>query len=87
MLPKHTPFVVLVAAARFEIRDDDPFYRDFRVAMLNKLRANNIDYIDTFDQFKLAGFEATHFKHDGHWVPLGHEIAGKLLSSWFKGKF
>ena len=87
MLPKDTPFVVLVAAARFEIRDDDPFYRAFRVAMLKKLRANNIDYIDTFDQFKLAGFEATHFKHDGHWVPLGHKIAGKLLSSWFKGKF
>jgi len=87
MLPLDVPLVVLIAAARFEIRDDDQFYRRLRLSIQAKLKIAGIEYIDTFAQFKSVGFEATHFQHDGHWVPLGHEIAGKLLAKWFKNKF
>ena len=87
MLPLDVPFVVLVAASRFEIRDNDQFYRRLRLCFLGNLKEAGIDYVDTFSQFRSVGFEATHFKHDGHWVPLGHEIAGRLLAKWFKNRF
>jgi hypothetical protein len=87
MLPPEVPFVVLVAASRFEIRTDDPFYRKLRLAILAKLEKRGIPYIDTLVPLKEAGFDATHFAHDGHWGPLGHDIAGKVLARWFESNF
>ena len=87
MMPTDAPFVVLVAASRFEIRNDDPFYRKLRLAILDELEKREIPYVDTIAPLKKAGFEATHFAHDGHWGVLGHDIAGKVLAKWFDNKF
>jgi hypothetical protein len=87
MLPMDVPFVVLVAASRFEIRDDDSFYRKLRLSIISKLETSEIPYVDTLVPFKKVGFESTHFKHDGHWEPLGHDIAGKALAKWFNSNF
>ena len=76
------PFAVLIAPARFEIRDGDPLYRDFRIEIAKLLVARGIDVIDPFPGFKKAGFQPTHFAHDGHWSVLGHEIAGKAAAKW-----
>jgi len=84
MLPPDVPFVVLVAASRFEIRDDDPYYRKLRLAILANLDKRGISYVDTLVPFKEAGFESTHYAHDGHWSSLGHKIAATALSNWFK---
>jgi hypothetical protein len=83
MLPPDVPFVVLVAASRFEIRDDDPFFRKLRLAILAKLDKREIPYIDTLVPLKEGGFKSTHFAHDGHWGVQGHDIAGKALAKWF----
>ncbi len=87
MLSMDVPFVVLVAASRFEIRDDDSFYRKLRLSILSKLETKGIPYVDTLVPFKEVGFESTHFMHDGHWEPLGHDIAGKALAKWFNSNF
>ena len=87
MLPLDLPFVVLVAASRFEIRNDDPFYRKLRLAILSELDKRGIPFIDTLVPLKEAGFEATHFAHDVHWGPLGHDIVGKVLAKWFGSNF
>ncbi len=84
MLPPAVPMAVLIAPARFEIRDDHPFYRDLRLSMVDALNRRGIQVIDPIAQFKEAGFAPTHFSHDGHWSPLGHEIAGKAAAKWVK---
>ena len=84
MYPPDVPLVTLIAPARFEIRDDDPFYHNLRISVLTELKKYGIPYLDIFAPLKKAGFSPTHFAHDGHWSPLGHDIAGKALSKWFK---
>lgn len=86
MLPPDLPFVVLVAPARFEILHDDPFYRQLRLALLDALKNLNIQVVDPLNALKEAGFEPTHFKHDGHWSPLGHEIAAREIARWAEGR-
>lgn len=82
MLPPSAPFAVLLAPARFEIRDDDPFFREFRIATAEALRARGIAVIDPVRRFRDAGFAATHFRHDGHWTPLGHRLAAEEAVLW-----
>lgn len=84
MLPAETPFLVLIAANRFEIRDNTPLYRDIRLAVKKELRARNIAIVDPFDAFRAAGFAPTHFKHDGHWSAQGHLIAGEAAAKGLK---
>lgn len=84
MLPAATPFAVLIAPARWEIRDRDALHRRLRVAVASALAARGIAAIDPFDAFAAAGFGPTHFAHDGHWSPLGHEIAGKAVAAWLR---
>lgn len=76
------PFAVLVIPSRFEIRDDDPYFRRVRQAIVEALKERRIDVVDPLAAFRSAGFAATHFKHDGHWSALGHEIAAKEAASW-----
>ena len=83
-LPKDTPCAVLVMPARFEIAYDDKPYRDARLAINNALSERGINVIDPFDAFKAAGFKATHFVHDGHWSPLGHQIAAEAVAQWLR---
>jgi hypothetical protein len=82
MLPKDVPMAVLIAPSRFELRDDDALYRHLRVALGKALAEKSIPVIDPIEPFKAAGFEPTHFIHDGHWSPLGHKIAGALAAQW-----
>ena len=83
-LPDGTPFAVLIAPARFEIRDGDPFFRKLRQEMVFALAKRNIPALDPFDEFLSAGFGPSHFAHDGHWSPLGHEIAGRIAAEWLR---
>jgi len=83
-LPAGTPYAVLIVPARFEIADGDPPYRDARVTLAKELQARGIGVIDPFDAFRAAGFEPTHFIHDGHWSPLGHRIAGEAAAEWLR---
>jgi hypothetical protein len=81
-LPPDTPFAVLLAPSRFEIKNDDPFFTTLRQTMVSGLRARGIAVIDPVSSFKKAGFEPTHFAHDGHWTALGHRIAGDAAAKW-----
>ena len=87
MLPSNIPFSVLLAPARFEIRDGDHLYRSLRLETAAALAAKGIDVIDPFPDFRNAGFAPTHFAHDGHWSPLGHKIAGENAANWLAGVF
>lgn len=78
------PFAVLVAPARFEIRDDQPFYRKLRLEMIAELNRAGLNSIDPLQSFKTAGFRKTHFIHDGHWSPLGHEVAAQAVARWLR---
>ena len=80
------PLAVLITPARFEIRDNHLFYSELRERTILELANNNIAVIDPIADFKTAGFKQTHFKHDGHWSPLGHEIAGKAVAQWLTGQ-
>lgn len=80
MLPAETPFLVLIVANRFEIRDNTAINRDIRLAVTNDLRRRGIATVDPFEAFRTAGFAPTHFKHDGHWSALGHRIAGEAVA-------
>jgi lysophospholipase L1-like esterase len=84
MLPPGTPFAVMVAPTRFEIRNDDPFSRTLRQIMNAALAGQGIPAIDPFDAFKAAGFGPSHFAHDGHWSSLGHRIAGRAVAEWLQ---
>ena len=78
----NVPFAVLVAPARFEIRDDQLFYKTLRQKMVQALLDVKINVIDPISRFKKAGFKPTHFAHDGHWTPLGHKVAGTVIAEW-----
>ena len=82
MLPNDTPFAVLIAPARFEIRDGDAFYRRLRRRMTAVLASRGIAVIDPYDRLVAAGFGPTHFAHDGHWSALGHRLAGEAAALW-----
>ena len=78
------PFAVLISPGRFEIRDNDPFYRKLRERMADALAGRGIAAIDPFGNFRKEGFQHTHFAHDGHWSPRGHEIAGRATADWLR---
>lgn len=80
MLPEKTPFSVLIAPGRFEILNDDKFYKRLRLAVRSELKKQNISFIDPIDRFKEAGYENIHFAHDGHWSALGHQIAAEEIA-------
>jgi hypothetical protein len=84
MLPAGTPFAVLIVPARFDIRDGDPAFADLRTKVVAALARRGIEIIDPYQGFRAAGFAATHFAHDGHWSPRGHEIAAKYLAAWVR---
>ena len=86
MLPQGTPFGVLVAPARFEIKHGDAFYRRLRLRTNAALTSRGIAVIDPFDRFMAAGFAPTHFAHDGHWSALGHRLAGEEAALWLKAR-
>ncbi len=86
MLPEGTPFAVLVAPARFELKDGDAFYRRLRLRTNAALRSHGIAVIDPFERFVAAGFGPTHFAHDGHWSALGHKLAGEEVAVWLKAR-
>ena len=84
MAPRDIPFAVLITPARFDLMADDPVYREMRLKATREIRARGIVAIDPYEAFKEAGSKPTHFVHDGHWSPLGHEIAGKAAATWLR---
>ena len=83
-LPAHTPFAVLIAPARFEIRDGDRAFQKLRQEIVRELTARGIAVIDPIKEFLNAGFQTTHFVHDGHWSALGHKIAARAAADWLR---
>jgi hypothetical protein len=86
MVPVDTPFATLLIPARFEIRDNDGLFRQLRETVKKQLLQHNFDVIDPFGAFRKAGFAATHFAHDGHWSPRGHEIAADAGAQWIQSR-
>ena len=84
MLPEGIPMAVLIAPARFEIRDGDAYFRGLRQSMAAALAKRGIAMVDPFEDFKRTGFGPTHFAHDGHWSPLGHQLAADAAAAWLK---
>jgi len=80
MLPASTPFIVLIAPGRFELKNNDALYKKLRLAIRDKLESVGIPAVDPYPGFEKAGYEATHFAHDGHWKPLGHRIAARAIT-------
>jgi hypothetical protein len=91
MFSPEIPFAVLVAPARFELINDDLFYKRLRVSIVERLQSEKIASIDPYKKFKHAGYERIHFAHDGHWNALGHKLAAEEAAKWLKqnllGKF
>jgi len=84
MLADGTPFAVLIAPGRFEIKTGDAFYAKLRRAMTDALKSKGIAAIDPFQPMREAGYAKVHFAHDGHWSALGHRIAGEEAARWLK---
>ena len=83
-IPVNTPFAVLIAPARFEIRDRDPVFKKAREEVVRVLTKRGISVIDPINEFLEFGFKPTHFPHDGHWSPLGHKVAAQAAADWIK---
>jgi hypothetical protein len=86
MISTETPFVVALFPARYELRDGTGHFRRLRIGMAEALTRRGFDTLDLFSDFNAAGFEATHFAHDGHWNARGHRIAGEALARWFSAR-
>jgi len=86
MLPTGTPFTVLIAPGRFELKNDDALYKKLRIAVKSRLEQAGITAVDPFQEFNQAGYAPTHFAHDGHWTALGHKIAAKTLAPVLKAQ-
>ncbi len=84
MLPDGTPFLVVIAPGRFELRTGDTLYAELRQAIRKALEASNIIFVDPFDAFFEAGYQPTHFAHDGHWTALGHQLAAREATQLLK---
>lgn len=84
MLAPGTPFVVLVAPGRAELSGDNAYYRTIRLKIDAALKARGIPFVDPIGPFVKAGYRKIHFVHDGHWAPLGHRLAGELISRWLR---
>lgn len=86
MFPPGTPFAVLVCPARFDIRDDDPFFAGLRKSLVAGITDRGIDVIDATTALKKVGFKAAHFAHDGHWSAKGHAAVGRQVADWVRRK-
>ena len=82
LFPLDVPFAVLIAPVRFELKNNDAFHKRLRLAMKDALRSRGIAFIDPYEGFAKAGFQPTHFVHDGHWSVRGHALAGEYASAW-----
>ena len=86
MLPPGIPFAVFLAPARFEIRDNHPFYAEVRHKITAALTARGVAVIDPYLAFRELGFEVVYFPHDGHWAAAGHQVAGATVAAWLESQ-
>jgi hypothetical protein len=86
-MPAGIPFAVLFVPSRHEVRDHAPAHIAMRKALVASLDQRGVAVIDPTASFQAVGFVATHFPHDGHWTPLGHEVAGKAAAGWLASAF
>ena len=84
---KSIPFAVLIIPTRSEIKSGDADSRDMRLKTIDELKARGLNVIDPLEAFKDRGFEKTHFPHDGHWNPAGHQIAADHVVRWLNTTF
>ena len=84
MFPADLPFAILICPARFDVRDDDPFFAGLRDSLKTRLVAAGINTIDAMPALKKLGFAAGHFAHDGHWSVAGHNAVGELVADRLK---
>ena len=80
MLPDKIPFLVVIAPGRFELYNGDPLYSKLRKEIGQALNNRQISFVDPFQSFIKAGYDPTHFTHDGHWTALGHKLAGEAAA-------
>lgn len=83
ILPAEVPVLVVLFPARFELRDQNPYFRTLREGEAEALAKLGIPALDLYPDFVKAGMGPTHFAHDGHWTALGHRIAGDAVAQWF----
>ena len=62
------------------------YFRVLKTTGKAAIKAKGIEVIDPYKALKAAGFSAVHFAHDGHWTPLGHEVAASAVAEWLRGQ-
>jgi hypothetical protein len=54
------------------------------------LEQAGIPYLDLLPVFRAAaaqpGTPSLHFRHDGHWTPIGHQLAARAIASFLRGQ-
>ena len=78
-----TPFLIAVIPSRFEIINGDQAFKLLRLEMLAALEARGLPALDLFPAFSQYPLLETHFAHDGHWSPRGHQLAAETISTAF----
>ena len=84
MFGPDTPFLVAVAPTRYELAHDGPADREVREMVIAKLAEAGIPSLDLRAPLSSRPFAETHFRHDGHWTPLGHALAGRAIAEALK---
>ena len=77
------PFLIAVIPSRFEITNDDQAFKSLRLEMLAALESKGLPALDLFPAFSQYPLLETHFAHDGHWSPRGHQLAAETISTAF----
>ena len=78
-----TPFLIAVIPSRFEINNDDQAFKALRLEMLSAIKAKGLSALDLYPAFSQHPLLETHFAHDGHWSPRGHQLAAETISTAF----
>ncbi len=78
-----TPFLIAVIPSRFEIINGDQAFKSLRVEILAALKVRGLPTLDLFPAFNQYPLLDTHFAHDGHWSPRGHQLAAETISTAF----
>ena len=80
---RETPFLIAVIPSRFEIINGDQAIKSLRLEILAALEARGLHAFDLFPTFNQYPLLETHFAHDGHWSPRGHQLAAEAISAVF----
>lgn len=79
---RQIPFRVIVIPAADQVFGSDPG----ETAWHRLLREEDIPFYDLSEDLKESGYSQNElYLPDGHWTPLGHQIAANEIAEWLKG--